>query len=105
MSNKNKNKPATTATESIGVEETEQVSNQSSAIVSVSRRPMTISSGDVQFMSRGAQPIGNDQSLVTLQIKYPEDYGGPRYHKDGQVCHVSEETAQIFIDKGIAVRI
>ncbi len=45
---------------------------------------------------------GVDPSVVKVLIKYPDDYSGRKYFRNGQVVECSKETADIFIKKGIA---
>jgi hypothetical protein len=40
--------------------------------------------------------------IVKVLIKYPQDFMGVKYFTDGEVKEVSVETADIFIEKGIA---
>lgn len=39
--------------------------------------------------------------MVKFKIKYPKDYKGKKYHKDGDIVEVSEESAAIFTERKI----
>lgn len=48
-------------------------------------------------------PVNTKDKDVTVKIliKYPEDYQGEKFHKDGELKDVSIDTAEIYIKKGI----
>src|SRR5262245_22022216 len=46
-----------------------------------------------------------DKRLVKVKIKYPEGYKGPRHMKDEKEYSVAKETADLFIQRGIAEKV
>jgi hypothetical protein len=65
---------------------------------------LTISTGTVlSVASSKSEEV--DTSLVKVLVSYPEGYTGGRYMTDGQEYSVSLETANLFIEKGIATKV
>jgi hypothetical protein len=78
------------------VNEPEQVDDKKLVIGSVGN--MTIHNAGVVARERPPVP----KNTVTIQVKYPKDFRGQRFFKDGDKREVSQESADQFVKKGIA---
>jgi len=99
----------TSANESLQTENAneELVEENKAASTAQPKADILVDAGTVtyQVISSSATPNQEDKRLVKMTVKYPEDFKGKRYLKDGATIAVSPETAEQFEKKGIAYRI
>lgn len=59
-----------------------------------------VSTSMVSLASAGSHPP--DNNLVKVKIEYPKNWKKEKFYKDGHIREVSQESANTFIEIGIA---
>jgi hypothetical protein len=69
---------------------------------SVDSSPMELSAGATSVVISSSHPVPVDHSLVTVKVSYPENFKGKKYMAEGKEYQVSAQSAQMFVELGIA---
>ena len=88
------------------VEETQPAAPEATPAAVEAAEPMAHTTGVALSVSLTPDyGTPHDDRLVKVEISYPKDFKGTKYFKDGDIKEVSPETAELFIQKGIATKL